>query len=159
MRVSISPHQHQQGVLADFWAFTNPIADGWYFIVISISLTSKPKSLYFIFYEWVTSFAILFVVTFYVLRKISFCDVMQHFLCVCFFCFVRHLVFIGFGHAGKLDFYIIEFIGLLRLLDFMSYSERLYFLWIIQCSIFLLQHWVLLCYFFKIINVCLIYTK
>ena len=86
MRVSISPHQHQQGVLADFWAFTNPIADGWYFIVIliSISLTRKPKPLYFIFYEWVTSFAILlFAVTFYVLRKISFCDVMQLFVCVC----------------------------------------------------------------------------
>ena len=72
---------------------------------------------------------------------------------------ISRLVFIGFGHAGKLDYYIIEFIDLLRHLDFMSYSERLYFLWIIQCSIFLLQHWVLFCYLKKKINVCLIYTK
>ena len=44
-----------------------------------------------------------------------------------------------FGHAESLDFCIIEFVDLLRLIDFMSCSERLYFLWVMQCAIFLLQ--------------------
>lgn len=107
-------------------------------------IISNLKPWYFIFYEQAVSFVIvLFVVTFYMLRKISFCLWCGANLCVClsyvFFFFM-------FVHTGKLDFYIIEFIDLLKLLDFMSYSERLYFLWVTQYSIFLLQ-----CYGFFVI--------
>lgn len=89
--VSIPPRQREQGELHT-GVFTSPVADGWYFTIVSMSISlseSEPKPLFFIVCKQATSFVfILFLVIFFVLRKIGFClqcDT-QFYVCVFIIC-------------------------------------------------------------------------